>query len=107
MPRSVPSLPTSWKNSRDRAKKTGKATLVWAGPLNSEKHKKKARQLFLAFFTSSEDYSESEQQPESEYQFVMFGEGFPFSDWSLTLEENGTYGRVIIDNVDTDVTEEK
>ena len=59
----------------------------------------------MPYLLSVEDDSVSEQQPESKDQFVMFGEGFSCSDRSLSFEENGTYGRVVIENVDTDVTE--
>lgn len=56
---------------------------------------------------SSRRYSESEQQPESKNEFVMFGKGSVFSDGSLPFEKDGTDGRVVIKDVNPDIPEEK
>jgi hypothetical protein len=49
----------------------------------------------------------SEQQPESKNEFVVFGKGSAFSDRPLSLEEDGTDGSVIIEDVNTDIPEQK
>jgi len=51
--------------------------------------------------------SESEQQPESQDELVVFGKRPIFSDRPVRLEENRSDSGVIIENIDPDIAQQK